>query len=286
MQARVLVRGLVIAGALALVAAAIGQEEAAAPTQPTTGSTHAAPASPTTGPARLNVSPQQVVLEISHGGTSWGRIVIEVDPHKVPITAQNFLQYVDSGFYDGTIFHRVIPGFVIQGGGYTSPTELKRTGLRHPIRSEARSGLKNTRGSVAMSRARSPTSATSQFFINLEDNPNLDYPNRDGAGYCVFGTVVEGMDIVDRIAGVPTKRDEITHVDRSPSQPLDPPVISRAYRLGGPVSRPALITPPELLPPEAAPPETEGYEQEQVPDEGPADQPAPEPEPSSEPAHP
>jgi hypothetical protein len=137
-----------------------------------------------------------------------------------------------------------------------------------------------------MARARNPTSATCQFFINLEDNPNLDYPNRDGWGYCAFGTVVEGMEVVDRIAAIPTQRDEATHVDRSRSQPVDPPVITRAYRLGGPVSRPALVVPPGLAPPRPPVPETEGDNQDQVPEETPADQPPPEPEPPSEPAGP
>ena len=287
MQASLFVRSSVIAGALALMASAVAQEGAAPASQPDTQPTHITPVSPTTGPAGVpSGSPPRVILEISHGGTDWGRIVIEVYPHKVPITAENFLQYVDSGFYDGTIFHRVIPGFMIQGGGYTSVTDLKKTGLRRPIRSEAKNGLKNTRGSVAMARARNGASATSQFFINLEDNPNLDYPNRDGFGYCAFGTVVEGMEIVDRMAAIPTKRDDTTNVDRSPSQPLDPPVITRAYRLGGPVSRPAPITPPELIRPETPPPESEGSEQDQVPEEAPADRPAPQPEPTGAPARP
>jgi cyclophilin family peptidyl-prolyl cis-trans isomerase len=288
MQSRVSVRGLAIVGTLALAATLWAQ--GGAPTQPATQAAtqplHATPISPTTGPTAVpSGAPPRVVLEIGCGGESWGRIVIEVYPHKVPITVENFLQYVDSGFYDGTIFHRVIPGYLIQGGGYTSLSEPKRTGLRRAIRSEAKSGLKNARGTVAMARARNPASATSQFFINLEQNPNLDYPNRDGWGYCAFGNVVEGMEVVDRIAAVPTQLDEATRVDRSPSQPIDPPVIMRAYRLGGPVSRPALVPPPELMPQEPPAPEAEGDNQEPAPEETPEDRPPPEPE-NSEPARP
>ncbi len=281
MLARVLVRSVAIVGALALAATAWPQEGATTQpaTQAATQPTSITPISPASGPASVPGSaPPRVVLEISCGGENWGRIVIEVYPHKVPITAENFLQYVDSGFYDGTVFHRIIAGYLIQGGGYTTLTEPKKTGLRRAIRSEAKNGLKNVRGSVAMSRARNPASAASQFFINLEDNPNLDYPNRDGWGYCAFGTVVEGLEVVDRIAAVPTQRDEATHVDRSPSQPIDPPVITRAYRVGGPVSRPALVTPPELRPPEQPVPETEGDQPEQVPEEMPEERPPPKPE--------
>ncbi len=134
--------------------------------------------------------------------TTAGTIVLELDADKAPKTVENFLQYARDGFYDGTIFHRVIADFMIQGGGYTEDFKPKPT--RAPLPNEAGNGLKNTRGSIAMARTADPHSATAQFFINVQDNPLLDYPGRDGWGYAVFGKVVEGMDVVDNIRRVPT----------------------------------------------------------------------------------
>ena len=134
--------------------------------------------------------------------TSMGEITVELDADKAPLSVANFLAYVDSGFYDGTIFHRVIPGFMIQGGGLNADFEKKAT--REPIENEAKNGLKNVRGSIAMARTGDPHSATAQFFINHKDNPNLDYPSFDGWGYAVFGNVTTGMDVVDAIAAVDT----------------------------------------------------------------------------------
>jgi len=134
--------------------------------------------------------------------TNYGNIVLELDAKKAPGTVANFLQYAREGFYDGTIFHRVIGDFMIQGGGFTEDFNQKPT--RPPIANEAINGLKNNRGSIAMARTSDPQSATAQFFINVKDNPSLDYPGRDGFGYAVFGTVVEGMDVVDRIRQAPT----------------------------------------------------------------------------------
>jgi cyclophilin family peptidyl-prolyl cis-trans isomerase len=134
--------------------------------------------------------------------TSMGRIVVELDAEKAPKSAANFLQYARDGFYNGTIFHRVIPGFMIQGGGFDSGMNKKPT--RDAIENEARNGLKNRRGTIAMARTMDPHSATAQFFINHSDNLPLDYPSRDGWGYAVFGKVTEGMDVVDKIAKVPT----------------------------------------------------------------------------------
>jgi peptidyl-prolyl cis-trans isomerase A (cyclophilin A) len=134
--------------------------------------------------------------------TSEGRIVVEVLPDKAPKTVANFVQYVKDGFYDGTIFHRVIKGFMIQGGGFTAAMAQKPT--RPPVPIESNNGLKNVRGSLAMARTMDPNSATAQFFINVVDNAFLDYPGQDGAGYTVFGRVVEGMDVVDKIRAVPT----------------------------------------------------------------------------------
>ncbi|MEA1082213.1 peptidylprolyl isomerase [Marinobacter sp. ASW11-75] len=133
--------------------------------------------------------------------TSEGSFVLQLRPDVAPDTVDNFLGYVNNGFYDGTIFHRVIPGFMIQGGGFTE--ELTRKPTEQPIRNEASQTLRNLRGTVAMARTSAPDSATSQFFINLVDNGFLDAGVR-GAGYAVFGKVTEGMGVVDSIAGVKT----------------------------------------------------------------------------------
>ena len=131
--------------------------------------------------------------------TTLGDIVIELNHEKAPITAKNFEEYVKSGFYKGTIFHRVIKGFMIQGGGLNSQLEQKETNA--PIKNEADNGLKNDRSTIAMARTNDPHSATAQFFINTVDNSFLDFRSKDlsGWGYCVFGKVVEGMDVVDKI---------------------------------------------------------------------------------------
>lgn len=136
--------------------------------------------------------------------TSNGEIEIELFPDDAPESVANFLQYVDDGFYDGTIFHRVIPDFMIQGGGYDTDRNKKET--RPPIKNEAENGLKNVDGSVAMARTSIPDSATAQFFINVKDNEFLDHtaPTPQGYGYAVFGKVVSGMDIVEAIENAPT----------------------------------------------------------------------------------
>ncbi len=136
--------------------------------------------------------------------TSLGDITIELDEKRAPVTVDNFLQYALEGFYDGTIFHRVIPGFMIQGGGFTADMAEKPT--RTPIRNEAANGLRNLRGAIAMARTDEPDSATAQFFVNTVDNAFLDHKRRtkDGFGYAVFGWVTEGMDVVDRIEKVET----------------------------------------------------------------------------------
>ncbi len=136
--------------------------------------------------------------------TSLGDIVLDLDREKAPKTVDNFVQYVKAGHYDGTIFHRVIPSFMVQGGGMKPDMSEKPT--RAPIALESRNGLQNLRGTVAMARTSDPNSATAQFFINLVDNAFLDQANsRDGNGYAVFGRVVEGMDVVEKIKVVPTK---------------------------------------------------------------------------------
>jgi peptidyl-prolyl cis-trans isomerase B (cyclophilin B) len=134
--------------------------------------------------------------------TNHGDILIELDPEKAPETCENFARYVRDGHFDGTLFHRVINGFMIQGGGMSPDFSEKAT--RAPIRNEAKNGLKNRKGTIAMARTMEPHSASSQFFINVADNDFLDYPGQDGWGYCVFGRVTEGMDVVDSIKGVRT----------------------------------------------------------------------------------
>jgi peptidyl-prolyl cis-trans isomerase B (cyclophilin B) len=136
--------------------------------------------------------------------TNHGDIVIELDFDKAPKTAANFKQYAEEGFYEGTIFHRVIDGFMIQGGGMTEDLEQKKT--RAPIENEADNGLKNTVGTLAMARTNDPHSATAQFFINVKDNSFLNHSgkNSQGWGYCVFGKVTDGMDVVNKIKGVKT----------------------------------------------------------------------------------
>jgi peptidyl-prolyl cis-trans isomerase B (cyclophilin B) len=138
--------------------------------------------------------------------TTEGQIVVELYPEKAPVTVRNFLAYVDSQFYDGTIFHRVIPDFMIQGGGFT--IQFKRKQTREPIRNEAANGLTNERGTIAMARTQDPNSATAQFFINTKDNDFLNFRDQtpQGFGYTVFGRVVKGMDVVDRISFVRTTR--------------------------------------------------------------------------------
>ncbi len=171
---------------------------------------------PADRPAEPVRSGPVVVLETNHGTIS---IALEVE--KAPITTNNFLQYVKDGFYDNTLFHRVIPGFMIQGGGYNLALEEKPT--RAAIKNESSNGLRNRRGTVAMARRDPLDSATAQFFINLEDNPFL---NADGpyGGYAVFGRVIEGMEVVDKIAAVPT-----TTTKDMENLPKDPVIIRRAY---------------------------------------------------------
>lgn len=136
--------------------------------------------------------------------TNMGTITIELDEEKAPATVQNFVGYVREGFYDGTIFHRVIDGFMIQGGGFGADMRQKAT--RAAIKNEADNGLQNKAGTIAMARTADPHSATAQFYINVADNDFLDFkaPTRDGWGYCVFGQVVEGRDVLDKIRRVPT----------------------------------------------------------------------------------
>jgi peptidyl-prolyl cis-trans isomerase B (cyclophilin B) len=159
--------------------------------------------------------------------TSHGDIEIELYPEDAPITVKNFLEYIESGFFDGTIFHRVIPGFVLQGGGFTSDMNQKET--RAPITNEADNGLKNTVGALSMARTPNPDSATSQFFINLVDNAFLDFSakTQQGWGYAVFAKVTSGMDVVESIAGVATG-----NVGGHSDVPVEAVVIEKVEVLG------------------------------------------------------
>ncbi|RZL43650.1 MAG: peptidyl-prolyl cis-trans isomerase [Variovorax sp.] len=168
------------------------------------------------GPALAQGAAPRVKL-----ATSAGDIVLELAPEKAPKTVANFLQYVRDKHYDGTVFHRVIDGFMIQGGGYAA--DFKERPTRAPVPLEARNGLRNERYTVAMARTSDPDSATAQFFINVKDNANLDAPNPDGHGYTVFGKVVSGTEVVDRIRAVRT-----TSQGRMQNVPVDPITIQSA----------------------------------------------------------
>ncbi|MGJ7915526.1 peptidylprolyl isomerase [Massilia sp. LXY-6] len=148
--------------------------------------------------------------------TSMGEIVLELDHEKAPKTVDNFLQYVKSGFYKGTIFHRVIDGFMIQAGGMDAQLHGRKT--RPPIKNESNNGLSNAAYTVAMARESDPDTATSQFFINVVDNPGLDFPNMNGSGYTVFGKVVKGKEVVDKIKGVLV--DDVRGMENVPVKPV------------------------------------------------------------------
>ena len=156
--------------------------------------------------------------------TNMGDIELELDPDKAPESVKNFLRYTDEGFYNGTVFHRVIKDFMIQGGGFSQ--DFSRKSTHEPIQNEAKNGLKNDRGTIAMARTRAPHSATAQFFINHADNHNLNHPSFDGWGYAVFGKVTKGMDVVDKIANTPTGSN---HGMRD--VPNDPVIIESISRI-------------------------------------------------------
>lgn len=151
--------------------------------------------------------------------TTLGSVKIELYADKAPLSVKNFLEYANSGFYEGTIFHRVIPGFMAQGGGFTTDRKQKET--RAPIKNEAGNGLKNDRSTIAMARTANPDSATAQFFINVVNNDGLNRPSPDGYGYAVFGKVIDGMDVVDKIVTTPKQRLNMLFSDL----PVTPVVI-------------------------------------------------------------
>ncbi len=156
--------------------------------------------------------------------TSLGSIVIELYPKEAPVTVENFLRYVDEGFYVGTIFHRVVPNFMVQGGGLTF--DFQRKGTHEPIVNEAKKDIKNELATIAMARTDEIDSATSQFFINLKDNNKLDYRKKDDPGYAVFGKVIEGFDTVKKI-----EREPRGLYRAQPDAPNYPVIIEKAYRL-------------------------------------------------------
>jgi peptidyl-prolyl cis-trans isomerase A (cyclophilin A) len=195
-------------------------------------------ASPSPTPRPVPSGPTVVIT------TSQGTIKAVLNKEQSPITVENFLKYVRSGFYDGTIFHRVMPNFMIQGGGMTPDLQEKPT--QGPIRNEAKNGLRNSRGTLAMARTNDPNSATSQFFINVRDNHALDFGIR-GAGYAVFGEVVEGMDVVDKIVNVPT-----TAKPPHENVPVTPVMIKSIRELGAD-GAPKAVAPAGAASPAASP---------------------------------
>ena len=169
---------------------------------------------------------QQTEVEIVVMKTSLGAVEIELNRDKAPITVENFVNYVEDGYYDGLCFHRIIKGFMVQGGGLDSSGEYRET--RDPIAIESQNGLKNVRGAIAMARSSDPNSATSQFFINTVNNDNLDYPSFDGYGYTVFGLVISGMEVVDAIEAVATDARDTLYGSMT-DWPIEDVVIISAY---------------------------------------------------------
>jgi len=199
---------LLLACAVLMAGALSGAEGGASEHAPATSAAKASPKGP------------KVVLT-----TSMGVIKLQLDSRKAPLSTRNFLRYVDEGAYDGTIFHRVIPGFMIQGGGFTPDMQQRPT--HSPVKNEAGNGLRNRRGSIAMARTSAVDSATSQFFINVADNTPLDHTSDAprGFGYAVFGHVIEGMDVVDAIVGTPT-----TTRGRYRNVPVKPVILQSVKR--------------------------------------------------------
>ena len=192
---------------------------------------------PTPAPPPENPAPDGPVVVLT---TTMGRIRVGLYKEKAPLSTDNFLKYVRDGFYDGTIFHRVIPAFMAQGGGFTP--DMKEKPPRPPVRNEARNLLRNSRGTLALARTNDPNSATSQFFINVKNNHALDF-GIGGAGYTVFGVVLEGMDVVDRMVGVATGSRGA--YDNVPDVPI---IIKSAREEGAPAAAPPNPKPPTPKP--------------------------------------
>ena len=205
----------VLLGCAALFCFASGCKEKAAP----------APQPVATSPSPVASGPR-VELSIGRGSEDWGKIVLELDEKHTPITVRNFVRYVEEGYYDGTIFHRVMPEFMIQGGGQTAPGQEKTAGQHEPIANEALKGGQNVPGTIAMAQVPGdPHSATSEFFINVVDNRRSLDPNPPNFGYAVFGKVIAGMDVVQRIRKVETRPNPQGGEN---SVPVDPPVLRKA----------------------------------------------------------
>lgn len=219
--------------AIALIAPTFALAQTTAPAQPAAKTAKAlkpAPKATTKAPAKTTEKPAvaaratapKVLLK-----TSMGDITVELYPDKAPKSVENFLAYAKSGFYDGTIFHRVIATFMIQGGGFTNNDLQRPKQTRASIVNESKNGLSNLQGTLAMARTQDPNSATAQFFINTVDNPRLDYTDDASPGYCVFGKVVSGLDVVDKIKAVPTGAQGPFRSD----VPTTPVVIEKATLL-------------------------------------------------------
>jgi cyclophilin family peptidyl-prolyl cis-trans isomerase len=219
----------------------------AAAQQPDKSTSKPAPATTTTRPATAPAASKpattsqsaalpRVAFDIVQGDQTWGTIVIELDEQKAPITVKNFLRYVDEGYYDGTLIHRVLVGEkariqVFQGGGYTALNGASKPGQHEPITLESDNGLKNVRGTIAMARDAAPDTATSEFFVNIEANANLDYAGPGHPGYAVFGRIVEGMAVVDKIKAVQTRTNPDPELKGETSQPTNPPAVKKARRI-------------------------------------------------------
>ncbi len=239
---------------LAGIPAVAGTDVEAAADQPTA-----------TEPARqLQAKPDAVLVRME---TSLGNIVLELDAEKAPISVANFLRYAEDGFYDGTVFHRVVPHFLIQGGGYTTASLKRKTdGLYDPIKNEWNNGLKNVRLTIAAARVPDkPDSAASQFYINMVDNPRLDQAQEDGAGYAVFGRVIEGADVVEKIRSTELR---VHMLYRDPSgEPVTPKKVitvlsARRINAAGEV-----IEPPSKKPAEPEAPDEGGEAEVETPEE-------------------
>lgn len=192
---------------------------------------------PATRPATSQPSTSpRVAFEVESEGKPWGSIVFELDPTKAPVTVKNFLRYVDEGYYNGTLIHRVLvaPGAriqIFQGGGYTELNKPNKPGQHEAIRCESDNGLKNVRGTIAMARDAAPDTATSEFFVNVEDNSRLDFTGADHVGYAVFGRIVDGWDVVKKISAVEVRTNPDPDLKGEKSQPVHPPVVSKAHRV-------------------------------------------------------
>lgn len=184
--------------------------------------------------------PPRVMLEIAQGDEVWGSIILELNEEKAPITTKNFLRYVDDGYYDGTLIHRVLVAEgariqIFQGGGYTELGKPAKAGQHEPIKLESQNGLKNERGTIAMARDSAPDTATSEFFVNVEANPRLDYQSAAKPGYAVFGKIVEGWDVVARIGKVEVQANPDPELKAEKSQPVKAPIVRKAQRVPAPV---------------------------------------------------